>query len=206
MFPQKKFVSVFYATNVYLNYSKCTWKVSILLYKHHAWNQTLDCLRLYGDSRVARAQSRINAYEILLQHDWLLIFSRHNRFAETHSHLQLSYHITDRLLAAGNKKPPLFIKVQPWSVIRESTKSKYIKHKKRQSRNVSNSCDECQDLHGSSVYPESWSPSSFAENRYDLAIIIRLICDFFFLYFTQRQNSYSPCFNCNGSFFSKVSI
>ena len=29
-------------------------------------------------------------------------FSRHNRFAETHSHLQLSYHITDRLLAAGN--------------------------------------------------------------------------------------------------------
>ena len=29
-------------------------------------------------------------------------FSRHNRFAEMHSHLQLSYHITDRLLAAGN--------------------------------------------------------------------------------------------------------
>ena len=30
-------------------------------------------------------------------------FSRHNRFAETHSYLQLSYQITDRLLAAGNK-------------------------------------------------------------------------------------------------------
>ena len=44
-----------------------------------------------------------NAYEILLQHDWLLLFSRHNRFAETHSYLQLSYQITDRLLAAGNK-------------------------------------------------------------------------------------------------------
>ena len=29
-------------------------------------------------------------------------FSRHNRFAETHSLLQRSYHITDRLLAAGN--------------------------------------------------------------------------------------------------------
>ena len=29
--------------------------------------------------------------------------SRHNRFGETHSHLQLSYHITDRLLAAGNE-------------------------------------------------------------------------------------------------------
>ena len=66
-------------------------------------NQTLGYLRLYGDSRVSRAQSRINAYEILLQHDWLLDFSRHNRFAETHSHLQLSYHITDRLLAAGNE-------------------------------------------------------------------------------------------------------
>ena len=58
------------------------------------------CFRLYGDSRVSRAQSRINAYEILMQHDWLLFFSRHNRFAETHCHLQLSYHITDRLLAA----------------------------------------------------------------------------------------------------------
>ena len=66
-------------------------------------NQTLGCLRLYGDSRVSRAQPRINAYEIFLQHDWLLFFSRHNRFAETHSYLQLSYQITDRLLAAGNK-------------------------------------------------------------------------------------------------------
>ena len=33
-------------------------------------------------------------------------FSRHNRFAETHSRLLLSYHITDRLLAAGNKRHP----------------------------------------------------------------------------------------------------
>ena len=82
---------------VYLNHSKCT-----LLYDWVSCNQTLGCLRLYGDSRVSRAQSRINADEILLQHDWLFIFSRHNRFAETHSHLQLSYHITDRLLAAGN--------------------------------------------------------------------------------------------------------
>ena len=49
-------------------------------------------------------EPRINAYEILLQHDWLLFSSRHNRFAETHSHLQLSYHITDRLLAAGNNQ------------------------------------------------------------------------------------------------------
>ena len=83
---------------VYLNYSKCTWKVSILLHKYHvqraSCNQTLGFLRLYGDSRVSRAQPCINAYEILLQHVWLLFFSRHNRFAETHSHLQLSYHIT----------------------------------------------------------------------------------------------------------------
>ena len=55
------------------------------------------------NSRVSWAQPRINAYEILLQHDWLLFFSRHNRFAETHSHLQLWYHITDRLLTAGNQ-------------------------------------------------------------------------------------------------------
>ena len=71
-------------------------------------SQTLGCLRLYGDIRVSRSQSRINAYEILLQHDWLLFFSRHNRVAETHRHLQLSYHITDRLLAAGNKSGILF--------------------------------------------------------------------------------------------------
>ena len=76
----------------------------ILLLAWVSWNQTLGCLRLDGDSRVSRAQPRINAYEILLQHNWLLFFSRHNRFAETHSQLQLSYHITDRLLAAGNKK------------------------------------------------------------------------------------------------------
>ena len=37
-------------------------------------NQTLGCLRFYGDSRVSRAQPRINAYEILLQHDWLGFF------------------------------------------------------------------------------------------------------------------------------------
>ena len=34
--------------------------------------QTLSCLRLYGDRRISRAQPRINANEILLQHDWLL--------------------------------------------------------------------------------------------------------------------------------------
>ena len=37
-------------------------------------NQTLGCFRLYGDSRVSQTQPRINAYEILLQHDWLLVF------------------------------------------------------------------------------------------------------------------------------------
>ena len=57
-------------------------------------------LRLFGDSRVSRAQPDINAYEILLQlHDRIFL---DNSFAETHSHLKLSYHITDRLLAAGN--------------------------------------------------------------------------------------------------------
>ena len=68
---------------------------SFILASRDNWvscKQKLGCLRLYGYSRVSRAQPRINA------------FSRHNRFAETHSHLQLSYHITDRLLAAGNKE------------------------------------------------------------------------------------------------------
>ena len=88
---------------VYVNYSKCTWKVSIILYKHHAIIESRATrhsgyLHIYGDSQVSRA----HAYEILLQHDWLLIFSRHNKFAEMHSHLQLSYHITDHFLAAGN--------------------------------------------------------------------------------------------------------
>ena len=42
-------------------------------YLNYSCNQTLGCLRLYGDSRVSRAQPRINVYEILLQHDWLLL-------------------------------------------------------------------------------------------------------------------------------------
>ena len=56
-----------------------------------------------------QTQPRINAYKILLQHDWLLVFSRQNRFVETHSNLQLSYHITDRLLAAGNKPNDIWV-------------------------------------------------------------------------------------------------
>ena len=102
-------------------------------------NQTLDrlCPPL---RRVSRAQPRINANKILLQHDWLflascfwnkrffyftdfeklffyyslisnnifnilpLLFSRHNRFAETHRYFQLSYQITDRVLATRNEQ------------------------------------------------------------------------------------------------------
>ena len=74
--------------------------------------QTLGCLRLYGDSRVSRAQPRINTYEIFLHYDWLLFFSRHIRLAETHSYLQLPYQITDRLLAAGNTILICFMKQQ----------------------------------------------------------------------------------------------
>ena len=46
---------------------------SFILASRDNWNscnQTLGCLRLYGDSRVSRAQPRINAYEILLPHDF----------------------------------------------------------------------------------------------------------------------------------------
>ena len=61
-------------------------------------NQTLGCLRLYGESRVSQAQPRISAYEILLQYDWLLFFSRHSLIgSQKHT---ATY--TDRLLAAGN--------------------------------------------------------------------------------------------------------
>ena len=79
------------------------------IYKQHAIIESRATRRLYGDSWVSRVQPRINSYEILLQHDWLLIFSRQNRFAETHSHLQLLYHITNRPLAAGNKISITFI-------------------------------------------------------------------------------------------------
>ena len=50
---------------------------SFILASRDNWvscNQKLGYLRLNGDSRVSRAQPRINAYEILLQHDWLLFF------------------------------------------------------------------------------------------------------------------------------------
>ena len=82
---------------------KYIWIIQNVHEKYKHYESSLGCLRLYGDSPVSRAQPRINAYEILLQYDWLLIFSRQNRFAETHSHLKLSYQITDRLLAAGNE-------------------------------------------------------------------------------------------------------
>ena len=85
------------------------WKVYL---NHSKWTLSLDSFiwlsLVQPDTRLSpplRRQSSFSsdAYEILLQHDWLFIFSRHNRFAETHSHLQLSYHITDRLLAAVNE-------------------------------------------------------------------------------------------------------
>ena len=87
---------------VYLNYSKS--EKSRFFYISITWQLSLvqPNTRLSPPLRVSRAQPRSNAYEILLQHDWLLFFSRHYRFAETHSHLQLSCHITDRLLAACN--------------------------------------------------------------------------------------------------------
>ena len=93
---------------VYLNYSKCTWKFSILLYKHHAkWSLVQPDTRLSPPLRRQSSFSSAASHQCLwdIAAAWLaLIFSRHNRFAETHSHLQLSFHITDRLLAAGNKK------------------------------------------------------------------------------------------------------
>ena len=75
---------------------------SFILESRDNWvscNHTLGCLRLYGDSRVSRAQPRINAYKILLQHDWLLFF-----LDIIGSQKQIATYNTDRLLAAGNNK------------------------------------------------------------------------------------------------------
>ena len=95
---------------------------SFILASRYNWvscNQTLSYLGLHGNSRVSRVQPPINAYEILLQYDWLLFFSRHNRFAETYSYLQLSYQLTDRFWRPviiqvpigilSSQDPPLFM-------------------------------------------------------------------------------------------------
>ena len=63
-----------------------------------AFTETIEFLELSLASMLMRySYSKIGCY----------FFPRNNRFAETHSHLQLSYHITDRLLAAGNEKQTL---------------------------------------------------------------------------------------------------
>ena len=92
-------------TEIYPNLKSISelWKVSIRLYNWVSCNQTLGCLRLYGDSRVSRAQPRSMHMRYCCRMIGCYFFSRQNRFAETDRHLQLSYHITDRLLAAGNK-------------------------------------------------------------------------------------------------------
>ena len=66
-------------------------------------DQTLACLRLYGDSRV----SRINAYEILLQHDWLLFF---NAFFASCFEINVFYLTNlDKSFFLNNKKIPLLL-------------------------------------------------------------------------------------------------
>ena len=81
---------------VYLNYSNCTWKDSILLYKHHAIIES-------RQSSFSNAASHQCLWDIAAA--WLAVIfcSKNNRFTETHSYLQLSYQITDSLLGAGNK-------------------------------------------------------------------------------------------------------
>ena len=57
---------------------------------------------LWRQSSFSSAASHQCLWDIAAAWLAVIFFSRHNRFAETHIHLQLSYHITDRLLAAGN--------------------------------------------------------------------------------------------------------
>ena len=91
---------------VYLNYSKCTWSLDSFFMiesratRHSAvsaFTETVEFLERSLASMLMRYCCSIIGCLF-----FLFIFSRHNRLAETHSHLQLSYHITDRLLAAGN--------------------------------------------------------------------------------------------------------
>ena len=69
--------------------------------------ESLGCLRLYGDSRVSRAQPRINAYEISLRHDWLL-FVFWGFFASCFE-INVFFYFTnlDKLFFVNNKAFPL---------------------------------------------------------------------------------------------------
>ena len=83
---------------VYLNFLKCTWKVSIFIYLHYAIIES----HATRHSAVSLSFSSLASHQCLwdIATVWLAVifFSKHNRFAETHSYLQLSYEITDRLL------------------------------------------------------------------------------------------------------------
>ena len=79
---------------------------SFILASRDNWvscNQTLGCLRFTETVEFLERSLASMLMRYCCSMIGCYFFSRHNRFAETHSHLQLSYHITDRLLAAGNK-------------------------------------------------------------------------------------------------------
>ena len=84
----------------------------LYMYKHHAIIESHATRHSAVSAFTETVEYLERSLASMLMRYWPLIFSRHNRFAETHSHLQLSYHITDRLLAAGNNKTytiPYFI-------------------------------------------------------------------------------------------------
>ena len=77
------------------------------LYKHHAIIESRATRHsaVFAFTETAEFLKRSLA-SVLVKYCCSMIgcyfFSRYNRFAEKHSYLQLSYQITDRLLAANN--------------------------------------------------------------------------------------------------------
>ena len=65
---------------------------------------------LRRQSSISSAASHLCLWDIAAACLAVNFFCRQNRFAETHRHLQLSYHITDRLLTAGNNIKRSFFK------------------------------------------------------------------------------------------------
>ena len=80
---------------------QCWWDIAAAwwaIFLHHVLKYFTNFDKLFFEI-IKHSIIRNNIFNILL-----LLFSTHNRFAETYSSLQLSFQITDRLLAAVNEQ------------------------------------------------------------------------------------------------------
>ena len=99
---------------VYLNYSKCTWKVSILLYKHHAIIQSRATRHSAVSAFTETVEFLKRSLASLLMRYCCSMIGCYFFLDITGSQKRIATHITDRLLAAGNYdllKTPV-----PWTV------------------------------------------------------------------------------------------